>query len=299
MNTLSHWLAAFRLRTLPLSFSSILVGSFIAFSQGKWNGTVMALALATTLFLQILSNLANDLGDTLKGTDNEKRLGPERSVQSGKITISQMKWAVGIFAGLSLISGVILLWVGFRGVATSTIVFFVLGILAIAAAMMYTLGKKPYGYMGLGDLFVFLFFGLLGVGGTYYLHTNTFDWDVLYPASAIGMLCAGVLNMNNIRDHENDEESGKRTLVVILGTKAAKVYHSLLILGAIGLLLYYTHEHAEGWINYLFLGAVPLLCVNLIKVWSVKSYKAFDGQLKLLAMSTFLLAVLFSVGWMV
>ena len=299
MNTISHWISAFRLRTLPLSFSSILVGSFLAYDHSRWDGRVLALALVTTLFLQVLSNLANDLGDTLKGTDNDKRIGPQRSVQSGAITVAQMKWAVAIFAVLSLGSGVLLLWVGFKEVQTATVVMFVLGILAIAAAMMYTLGKKPYGYMGLGDLFVFLFFGWLGVGGTYFLHTNTFEVDVLYPASAIGMLCAGVLNMNNIRDHENDAASGKRTLVVILGTKAARYYHSFLVLGAIFLLLIYTYQHSTELVNYLFLGGVPLLCVNLLKVWTIKSYQAFDRQLKLLAMSTFLLAVLFSVGWMV
>ncbi len=296
MAALKSWLSAFRLRTLPLSFSSILVGSFIAIGNGEWSGTVLTLALVTTLLLQILSNLANDLGDANKGTDNAQRLGPERAVQSGDISAGAMKTAVWVFGILSFLSGISLLYFGIPDLGKTAALFLLLGILAIGAALFYTLGKKPYGYMGLGDIFVFLFFGLLGVIGTNYLHTNQFETSLLLPAAAIGMLCAGVLNMNNVRDHENDAASGKRTLVVLIGTGAAKVYQTLLVLGAFTLLIMYSMEQDIGNIKFLYLiGAAPFF-LHLIKVWTIKDFKQFDGQLKLVALSTFATSILFCIG---
>lgn len=296
MAALKSWLGAFRLRTLPLSFSSILVGSFIAIGSGEWNGMVLTLALVTTLLLQILSNLANDLGDSNKGTDNEHRLGPDRAVQSGEITPTAMKTAVWVFGILSFISGVSLLYFGIPEMGKTAGIFLLLGILAIGAALFYTLGKKPYGYMGLGDVFVFLFFGLLGVIGTNYLHTNEFETTLLLPAAAIGMLCAGVLNMNNVRDHKNDAASGKRTLVVLIGTSAAKVYQSILVIGAFSLLVTFSLHQELSNIKFLYLiGTLPFI-MHLIKVWTIKDYQQFDGQLKLIALSTFLTSILFCLG---
>ena len=220
MSTTKNWLVAFRLRTLPLALSSIILGSMLAYADGIFSWPVAILAVTTTLFLQILSNLANDYGDSVSGVDNEHRVGPSRSVQGGAITASQMRRAVFLFAFLSLASGIGLIIVGTRGLQLeSTLIYLVLGLGAIAAAIKYTVGKNPYGYQGLGDLFVFIFFGLVGVCGTYYLHTHQLPWDILLPAASVGLLSVAVLNLNNLRDRESDAASGKRTLVVKLGSE--------------------------------------------------------------------------------
>ena len=231
--SLSSWIKAFRLRTLPLALSSIIMGSGLAIYLGSYSWIVILLATLTTILLQILSNLANDYGDFQKGTDNDNRLGPERAVQSGEISARQMKTAVIVFAALSLLSGVWLLYASLKEQFMIALVFFVLGIAAIAAAVKYTVGKNAYGYSGLGDLFVFLFFGLTGVLGTYYLNTLSLTWDVFLPAISIGLLSTGMLNLNNMRDIENDIKSGKHTLASKLGLRKAKYYHAFLVIGAI------------------------------------------------------------------
>ena len=208
MTSAGIWIKAFRLRTLPLSLSATVLGSFLGFAGDSFKWGVFIFGSLTTLFLQILSNLANDYGDAVKGTDNEGRLGPLRVTQSGLVSRQQMRWMIGIFAFLSLVSGSLLIWIGLRGGdMLGYAIFFLLGFAAIFAAIKYTIGKKPYGYVGLGDLMVFVFFGIVGVAGTYFLHTNTFHVSILLPASSVGLLSMGVLNLNNMRDHENDAES--------------------------------------------------------------------------------------------
>jgi 1,4-dihydroxy-2-naphthoate octaprenyltransferase len=227
-NTISNWLSAFRLRTLPLAFSCIITGSFLAaLYTFKWEITL--LALLTTLFLQILSNLSNDYGDTVHGADSADRIGPKRAVQSGKISKASMKMAMIVFALLALISGLLLLYIALDNVKT-ILIFLLLGLSAITAAIKYTAGKNPYGYKGLGDLFVFIFFGIVGVEGVFFLHTQAFSVNGLLPASAIGLLSVAVLNLNNMRDHVSDAKAGKNTLVVKMGFENAKRYHAALII---------------------------------------------------------------------
>jgi 1,4-dihydroxy-2-naphthoate octaprenyltransferase len=204
------WVSAFRLRTLPLALASIGMGSFLAAADNSFRGDVVAWCALTTLFLQILSNLANDYGDTKHGADSAHRQGPKRAVQAGLITAAQMKTAMVVFAALSLLSGLLLLWTALGSAGLYVFLFFLaLGLAAIWAAINYTAGARPYGYAGLGDIAVFTFFGLVGVMGTYYLQTQQLPGALLWPAASMGFLATGVLNINNIRDIESDRLAGK------------------------------------------------------------------------------------------
>ena len=291
------WISAFRLRTLPLAVSSIALGCFLAAFDGKFNGWVCTLAIATTVFLQILSNLANDYGDAMKGADDEGRIGPARAVSSGAISPKAMRMGIGIFVVLSLLSGCSLIWIGTEGLdRTYVIGFFVLGVAAIGAAIKYTVGKGAYGYMGLGDLFVFLFFGLTGVLGTYFLHTHTFRPELLLPASTLGLLSAGVLNLNNMRDRENDAKTGKRTLVVFLGGQRAKLYHLFLIGAAFGCGVLFTLLRFESPWQWIFLVTLPLLIINVRTVLINQQPRDLDPHLKKLALTTLLFALTFGLG---
>jgi len=297
MNQLSVWIQAFRLRTLPLALSSGIVGSSLAYADGKFGWPVFLLTLTTTLFLQVLSNLANDYGDSVHGTDNADRLGPERTVQSGKITKQKMKTMIWVFSVLSFLSGSLLIFVGLKGADyILVILFFVLGIAAIIAALKYTIGKNPYGYSGLGDLFVFIFFGLLGVCGTYFLFTKQFYYSLLLPATAIGLLSAGVLNVNNMRDIVNDKASGKITLVVRLGAEKAKIYHVFLLVFALSAALLYTVLNWRSGIQLLFLLSVIPLAYHFYQVVVNHVPGRLNKQLKILALTTFFFSVTFSLG---
>jgi 1,4-dihydroxy-2-naphthoate polyprenyltransferase len=222
---LRDWLSAFRLRTLPLASACILTGASLSFSGHPQPGLVLLFALLTAFLLQVLSNLANDYGDSIHGADNDARVGPSRMVQSGRIGPAAMKRAVAITALLALVSGLLLLWfaLGSRGEWTSLAVLLAAGLFAIAAAYRYTAGSNPYGYRGFGDLAVFLFFGLLGVMGSAYLFRAGWSADDLLPALWIGFQSMAVLNLNNLRDHENDRQSGKHTLIVRIGYGAGRV----------------------------------------------------------------------------
>lgn len=290
-----RWLHAFRLRTLPLALSGILVGSALAVPVGRFRGDVMALALLTAVLLQVLSNLANDLGDHEHGTDNADRVGPQRAVQSGAIPPAAMKRAMLICGSLALLSGIALILVAF-GWSVRTLVFFGIGLLALAAAVKYTYGKNPYGYAGLGDLSVLLFFGFVGVGGTFYLHAGSLSWPVLLPAGAFGLLAAGVLNTNNMRDRVNDEASGKRTLVVRLGGERAKNYHTVLLGTAFLALVVFVVGSTQGrWAWLFLLGFVPI-GIHAVRVQANTEPRALDPELKRLALGTLLTAVAFSAG---
>lgn len=298
MNKTAIWINAFRLRTLPLSLSSILLGSFLAFRDGYFSWSVFLLASLTTLFLQILSNLANDYGDSQNGIDNKYRIGPARTVQSGQIKAREMRLMVILFMVLTLISGSLLVFTGTREIASIyTILYFLMGFAAIAAAIKYTVGKNPYGYQGLGDLFVFVFFGLIGVGGTYFLHTNHFPADILLPATSVGLLSAGVLNLNNMRDRISDQQSGKRTLAVILGKQRVKVYHLILLAGSVLTGMIYTIMHFESLYQFSFLTTIPLLFKNIREVMFNTIPAELDPELKKLALTTLIFAVTFGVGY--
>ncbi len=231
-NSLHIWFDAARPKTLPLALVSIITGSALAFAFGHFSLPVSLLALLTATLLQILSNLANDYGDAVKGTDNEKRIGPMRAIQSGSVSLKDMKLAIIINIILTIISGLMLVLYALDSLQ-SILAFIGLGILAIIAAIAYTVGNKPYGYLGLGDLSVFIFFGLLGVSGTYFLHTGSIEWNLFLPSLGCGLMAVAVLNVNNMRDIENDAECGKRTVPVRLGQLKAKKYHFFLLSGAI------------------------------------------------------------------
>ncbi|MBC7487390.1 MAG: 1,4-dihydroxy-2-naphthoate polyprenyltransferase [Cytophagaceae bacterium] len=293
------WLQAFRLRTLPLAFTSIGMGATLAWYEMLFSWPVLIAAAVTTLFLQILSNLANDYGDFHNGADNEQRVGPLRAMQSGSITEKEMKNAIIVFILLSLLSGCGLLYVVFKSQPFSwlPIAFFLLGIASIAAAVKYTAGKNPYGYKGLGDVFVFLFFGWVGVGGTYFLMTREWDWTILLPATTIGLFSAAVLNVNNIRDIEADRSAGKKTLALRLGPVYARWYHVLLIIAGITCMtLFVGIENIEySWL--LCFAFLPVLW-NAFKVYSTKESERIDPFLKQMVFSslTFLLIFILVVS---
>ena len=296
MKKLKYYIISFRLRTLPLSVSGILMGSLLACANGYFNTRCFLLAIATTLSLQILSNLANELGDLKKGTDNEQRLGPIRSIQSGVLTISEFTRVIILFAFLSLILGSILVYDAFHTLLDiSSILMLLAGGAAVIAAIKYTVGQNAYGYRGLGDLFVFIFFGLLSTAGSWFLMTHELTAAIFLPASAIGLLSTGVLNMNNIRDIENDKNSGKRTIPVIIGEKNAKLYQLFLIGGAQLCMIFYASLHYNGIAGFAFLLTLPLCIIHLNKVFRL-SGRALDPQLKFVSITTLLFALLGGFG---
>ncbi len=299
-NWAGAWLIAFRLRTLPLSLSTIFMGGFLALFYNHFRWDVLLWASLTTLFLQILSNLANDYGDYVTGADGEHRQGPDRMMQSGRITAPAMKEAIMAFSVFSFLSGITLLYVTFHGKVSFIFVIFVLvGLAAIAAAMKYTMGKNPYGYRGMGDLFVFIFFGLVGVMGTYFLHALELNSYVWLPALSVGLLCSGVLNVNNIRDEESDRISGKKTIVVMMGGKKSRVYHLILVGVAIVLLILFTVlQYHSPW-QFLFLLTIPLFVKHLLVVKSSYNHSELDPELKHLALLTFFTVLLFGIGVMI
>ena len=304
---MKNWIKAARLRTLPLSVSGIIMGSFIArwklMQDGEpWDWTIFALALLVTLLYQVLSNFANDYGDGVKGTD-QNRIGEaeQRAVASGKITAKQMRNAVILFSVLSLVATLGLLYKAFfPNFINEFYTFIGLGVACILAAIGYTVGKKPYGYLGLGDIMVFIFFGLVSVCGSYFLFTKSFDLDILLPASAIGLLSAGVLNLNNMRDIENDAKSGKKTLALRLGFKNAMIYEMvILMLPPILVLIYMMINHLQEQGKYyafiFFVTIFPLTSLRR-KIIAVKEPKELDPFLKQVGIITLLMSVLVAVG---
>lgn len=280
-----------RLRTLPLSLSGIIMGSAIAYFQGYWDSLIFALAIVTTILFQIVSNLANDLGDGLKGTDNKDRVGPERMVQSGAISPKQMKTAVILTSALSLIAAVSLIYFGAQNMPSSITWFYVaLALLCILAAITYTVGKRAYGYHGMGDLMVLIFFGFVSVLGVYSLYSKDFMFEMILPAFTFGLLSTAVLNLNNMRDYANDLKSGKNTLVVKMGPNLGKLYHATLIVFAISSLGIFVTLFKEP---LLFIGMLPaiMLLIHLRKVMQTTEAKNFDPELKVVALSTFALSV--------
>jgi 1,4-dihydroxy-2-naphthoate octaprenyltransferase len=296
MADIKTWISTFRLKTLPLSISGIIMGSFIALSEGFFDWKIFSLAFLTTLFLQILSNVANDYGDGVKGTD-KGRIGNRRAVGSGDVTPEQMLRVVIGFAVLSLVSGVALLWFSFgKTDFVYSLLFLVLGVSAIAAAMRYTMGTNPYGYAGFGDLFVFIFFGLVSVMGTYFLYTKSFEVDVLLPAVSVGLLSVGVLNLNNLRDYVTDLRAGKKTLVVKLGVGNSKLYHELLTMFAIVTAVIYSSFNYNGLIQAIFLLITIPLIMHVKRVVNNEDPKELEPELKNLALMTLGFSVLFGLG---
>ncbi|MEN4760287.1 1,4-dihydroxy-2-naphthoate octaprenyltransferase [Chryseobacterium sp. C39-AII1] len=304
---MKDWIQAARLRTLPLSLSGIIMGAFIAkwrlWGQGgTWDWKIFALALVVTLLYQVLSNYANDYGDGIKGTDAKRATEAEaRAVASGKITAKQMKNAVILFSVLSFVATIALLYVAFiPNYVNEFYIFIGIGVASILAAIGYTVGKKPYGYMGLGDLFVFVFFGLVSVCGSYFLFTKTFSWDILLPGTAIGMMSMAVLNLNNMRDIESDKLSGKNSFALRIGFKNAMIYEMILL--QLPLILILIFLAMNGFIQtknyYVFIVMILLFPLAKLRrsIMSVKQPKDLDPFLKQVGIMTFVMAVLTAIG---
>jgi 1,4-dihydroxy-2-naphthoate octaprenyltransferase len=303
---MKHWVEAARLRTLPLSVSGIILGSFYAMSESIFNWKIVISALTTTLLLQILSNFANDYGDGIKGTDNEDRIGPKRAIQSGAISPQAMKRALYITSVITMISAIALIYFSFKDTNFwFSLFFFVLGALAVASAIRYTVGNTAYGYRGYGDLFVFVFFGLVSTLGVSFMILKEVDPLLILPATAIGFLSVGVLNLNNMRDEESDKKANKNTIVVKIGGAKAKQYHYFLVISAMILFLVFTAifdftkdndpEKFNFDLYFFIIIYIPLIR-HLIRVRKNTEPRALDPELKKLAISTFLISVILALS---
>lgn len=294
--TLKACLKSMRLRTLPLSLSGVVLGMAIAMSHHPVAVGTAVLLLATTALLQVLSNLSNELGDTLHGTDTAERQGIHYSIQDGEMTVRQMKTLIAAVAVACALCGAAMIGVSFGTLwGVEPVLLLLLGAVAMAAAVRYTLGRNPYGYRGLGDLFVFIFFGLVAVMGSHYVCAHTLgDWRILLPAAAIGCFSVGVLNVNNIRDMPTDAAT-RTTVALRLGGHRARVYQTALVACGWVLMMAYTLLATQGWAPWLYVAALPLYVLHLHGVWH-RDGRALDPMLPLLVMSTFLLALLAAAG---
>ncbi len=296
---MNRWVEASRPRTLPLALASILLGNILAYSSGSFSFLIAILAIVTTVFLQILSNYANDFGDTQNGIDTKDRKVALRTVQTGKISTQEMKKAIIFLAIISFLAGIILLFQSLKNASLETWFFFLgLGLLSILAAITYTIGKRPYGYMGLGDISVFIFFGWVGTLGTYFLQTKQIDWTILLPASACGFLSMAVLNLNNLRDIENDIKNGKNSIPVRIGKKNGFLYQQALYIAAIlgfGLYPIISGEEFSNVQNFaLLVGYYPIIKISR-SLKSTMSPQEIDPFLKKTALSTLWLIFIFGI----
>lgn len=297
MATPKSWIKAARPRTLPLALSGIIMGCGLAWFYSAVQMVVSVLAIITATLIQVFSNFANDYGDSQRGTDNPFRLGPTRTMQSGEISKKEMETGMLIIGGLSFIFGIWLVYLGtWRHSKTAFFSFIGFGILSLLAAYFYTAGKKSYGYIGLGDLFVFLFFGLLPVPGVFYLNTNHLPVLIFLPAITIGLFSTGVLNLNNMRDIENDKNSGKITVPVRIGQQRSRIYHSIVILaGWICAVIFIVNQHKSIW-QWLFTITLPVFVLDLAKIIRTENNRELDPFLKRLALSTLAFTLLFCAG---
>ncbi|MDA3135233.1 1,4-dihydroxy-2-naphthoate polyprenyltransferase [Atlantibacter subterranea] len=289
------WLESLRPRTLPLAFASIVVGSALAWWQGVFDPVVAFLALLTAGLLQILSNLANDYGDAVKGSDKPDRIGPLRGMQKGVITQAQMKRALIITVALICLSGLALVWVACR-TFSDFLGFLLLGLLSIIAAITYTVGTRPYGYLGLGDISVLIFFGWLSVMGTWYLQAHTLIPAIFLPATACGLLATAVLNINNLRDIDSDRINGKNTLAVRLGPERARRYHAFLLIGTLVCLALFNLFSLQSPWGWLFILAAPMLVRQAQYVVRERDPLAMRPMLERTVKGALLTNLLFAIG---
>lgn len=290
------WISSLRLKTLPLSISGILIGSALAYTNQFFDSNIFIFALLTTISLQILSNLANDYGDGVKGTDNNNRIGPERAIQSGLISPEQMKYAIIINVLILIILISSLLYFSFdTNEYFNLFTFFLLGILSIFSAIKYTVGNKAYGYYALGDLFVLLFFGFLSVMGSYYLYSKTLDLNLVSPSLSIGLLSVAVINLNNMRDLLSDKLSKKITIAGILGFENSKKYHFIILISSIifsiQFILFFYYKPIS---LIVILSYIPIIS-HLKKVYYIAQPELYDSELKKVAISTFIFSLLHSL----
>ncbi|MCI1640152.1 MAG: 1,4-dihydroxy-2-naphthoate octaprenyltransferase [Bacteroidales bacterium] len=299
MNKLKYSVRSMRLRTLPLSLSGVILGIALAASDYHIRILTVVFILITTVSLQILSNLSNELGDVQNGTDTSDRQGPEYGLNSGALSIGDMKRLILIFVIVSAVSGLLMIRFSFGTFfSLESLCLILLGAAAINAAMRYTLGKNPYGYRGLGDIYVFTFFGIVAVLGAYFVAAHTLSgWFLLLPASAIGLFSVGVLNVNNIRDMKTDEAT-RVTVALKLGIRNARIYQTVLIAaGWICAVVYCLFRYPDPW-HYLFILVLPLFVKHLHGIWT-RSGRELDPMLPLLVMSSFLFSLLFGLGFLI
>jgi 1,4-dihydroxy-2-naphthoate polyprenyltransferase len=299
MLKIKYWIDAMRLRTLPLSVSGIIVGSGMAALLDKWDTLIFLFAILTTISFQVLSNFSNDLGDSQKGSDNNNRIGPKRTVQAGLISGKEMQIGIIICSILALLFAGSLIYISAKNLSEELIYFYVgLALSCVLSAITYTIGKRAYGYSGFGDIMVFLFFGLVSVLGVFFLYGLTFEWLVLLPAISIGLWSTAVLNLNNLRDHENDKLSKKNTLVVSMGFEKAKYYHGFLII--LGLSFWFVSVLLISALTYnilLFVALIPSISLifHLKRVFQTSEPKDLDPELKKVALITFFSSVIFAL----
>jgi 1,4-dihydroxy-2-naphthoate octaprenyltransferase len=292
MKQIKVWLKAVRLRTLPLSVSGILIGNSLCFQDPEFSGILFVLMLFTAISFQIISNFANDYGDGVKGTDNDNRLGPKRVLQQGLLSREILKKGIVIISLISLLLAFVLIFLAFGSNSWYYILIFIgLSFASVWAAIFYTVGNKAYGYYGFGDLFVFLFFGGVSVLGAYFIQLKTFSYPAILLSLVVGFLSVGVLNLNNMRDIDNDAFVGKRTLVVIMGAAIAKKYHLLLLIVSVSILVYVFSSVSIRFFWIPYLAIIPLI-VHFISVLKNSEPKFFDPELKKLSLSIFLLSLL-------
>ena len=290
------WIVLARPETLLLSFSGITMGGAIAYTQDCFSWGILFLTALTAMLLQILSNIANDLGDFAKGTDNDDRLGGHRPLQRGDLSVKIVKKVMIIVASLSLITGILLIHKALIDEPLSFIIFVIIGVLCVVAAIKYTIGEKNMAYSGLGDIAVFIFFGLVSVVGSYYLHSLVLEWSILLPATTVGLLSTGVLNLNNMRDIENDSRFDKMTLPVSMGLKKSKIYHSVLVIGAILCIVLYLIIRSYTLLQIaVTTPAIGLIMLHLFRTIRIKNPANFDPELQYLSLTTMLLSILMFV----
>ncbi len=297
-NTIKMWIETARPKTLPLALATILTGSALAYRAGHFHWGITILCLLTTLFLQVLSNFANDYGDHQKGSDTAERIGPLRGIQQGAISSAQLKKGLYVMIALSFLCGALLIGIAYQNVS-DLIAFSLLGVLAIVAAITYTVGNKPYGYLGLGDISVLIFFGLLGIGGTYYLQVHDFSAVILLPAVASGLLATAVLNINNLRDIEQDRKAGKNTLAVRLGPHNGRIYHCILLAVAALFYLLFALFNLHHLLGFIFLLTYPLLLKHALFVYSHKEPTALRPMLAQMSLIALFTNALFSLGLLI
>ncbi len=291
------WLDTARPKTLPLALAIILTGAALAQWRGSFNWSVTLLCLLTATLLQIVSNFANDYGDYRKGSDTAERIGPLRGIQQGQMTAEQLRKGLIIAIAASLVSGVSLIAMAYESLR-DLLVFGALGLLAVLAAITYTVGKKPYGYLGLGDISVFLFFGLLSVCGTYYLQTHELSGDIFLPAAVCGLLSTAVLNINNLRDIEQDKKAGKNTLIVRIGPEKGRIYHCLLLLGVVLCYAFFALKHKPVLLWVIVIIAL-LLAKHARFVVTHKDPTSLRPMLAKMSMLALISTALFSLGLLI
>ena len=291
---IEYWIQASRIETLPLSISGIILGSFFAYYKDSFDNIIFILSIITSISFQILSNFANDYGDGILGTD-KNRIGPKRVIASGKLSLEELKKGILINVFVSISFSYMLIKYSFKSDYLLIVIFLCLSIFSILAAIKYTMGKTPYGYYGFGDIFVFIFFGLLSVFGSYFLQTKSIDYEVFILGGIIGFLCVGVLNLNNLRDIENDSKMHKKTIPSRIGFRNAKLYHyGLIILSLIQIVAFAAKFKISHNFIFIIAGILPIL-FHLFKVNQAKSPIEFKPLLKQLAISTFFLSIFMSI----